>query len=111
MKKLLIVLVLCFGSIMANADIIWNKNTTLGNIVELSDGNELLKDEKVMGAMAEMIARGYAKGYSEEFINDDLRLKFSRLGEDAMMYLFSNIDGEINISKEIIRMSNSTYRD
>jgi hypothetical protein len=111
MKKLLIALVIFVGGITANADIIWDRNTTLGDIVKLGDGTEFMKDEKVMAAMAEMIARGYSKGYSDELMGRDLQLRFSRLGEDAMMYLFSNIDGEINLSKEIIKMANNTYRD
>jgi len=111
MKRLLIALVIFIGSVTANADISWNKNTTLGDIVKLVDGTEFMKDEKVMAAMAEMMARGYSKGYSDELMGRDLQLKFSRLGEDAMMYLFSNIDGEINLSKEIIKVANSTYRD
>ncbi|WP_372714781.1 hypothetical protein [Ilyobacter sp.] len=111
MKKLLIALVIFVGGITANADIIWDRNTTLGDIVKLGDGTEFMKDEKVMAAMSEMIARGYSKGYSDELMGRDLQLRFSRLGEDAMMYLFSNIDGEINLSKEIIKMANNTYRD
>ena len=102
MKKILVIGTLLISSLTVKADLIWNKYTTIGEIVEYANGSkELEKDDTLIVYITKLMDSGITENELMIIMTDSLyQIEAQRMGEDAMLQLMSNPNTEINISKK-----------
>ncbi len=102
MKKILTIGYFLLATLTIQADLIWNKDTTLGELADYVNGNvQLEEDDTLLLYITEVMNSGVTDEQLY-FIMADIHYStdIERVGEDAIFKLIENRDAQINISNK-----------